>query len=80
MNYSIKSISPEATGFTIDEKTGKISIAENSLSTIGAIYNINVMVSNEYGSEEFPEAYTVTVVDLLTLSIPQLQLCSSRNL
>ena len=65
MNYSIKSISPEATGFTIDEKTGKISIAENSLSTIGAIYNINVMVSNEYGSAEFPEAYTVTVVDFI---------------
>lgn len=65
MVYSIKSISPEATGFTIDEKNGKISIAENSLSTIGAIYNIDVMVSNEYGSAEFPGAYTVTVVDFI---------------
>lgn len=65
MSYSIKSVSPEASGFTIDEKTGKISIAENSLSTIGAIYNIDVTVSNEYGSAEFPEVYKVTVVDFI---------------
>lgn len=65
MSYSIKSVSPEASGFTIDEKTGKISIAENSLSTIGAIYNVDVTVSNEYGSEEFPEVYKVTVVDFI---------------
>lgn len=65
MVYSIKSVSPEVTGFTIDEKTGKISIAENSLSTIGTVYNVDVMVSNEYGSTEFPKAYTVTVVNFI---------------
>ncbi len=65
MVYSIKSVSPEVTGFTIDEKTGKISIAENSLPTIGTVYNVDVMVSNEYGSTEFPKAYTVTVVNFI---------------
>ena len=30
MTYAIKSVTPEAIDFTIDETTGKISLAENS--------------------------------------------------
>nr|WP_241217537.1 surface glycan-binding family protein [Bacteroides gallinarum] len=65
MTYAIKSITPEATGFTIDEKTGKISLAENSPLNIDNVYKIDVTVTNEYGSTDFAEAYTVTIVDFI---------------
>lgn len=65
MTYAIKSITPEATGFTIDEKTGKISLAENSPLNINNVYKIDVTVTNEYGSTDFAEVYTVTIVDFI---------------
>ena len=65
MIYSIKSVTPEVTGFTIDETTGKISLAENSSLAIGNIYKIDVTVANEYGTTDFAEAYTVTIVDFI---------------
>ena len=63
MTYAIKSVTPEAIGFTIDETTGKISLAENSPLEINQVYKIDVTVTNEYGSTDFVEAYTVTIVD-----------------
>lgn len=65
MTYAIKSITPEATGFTIDETTGKISLAENSPLNIDNVYKIDVTVTNEYGSTDFAKAYTVTIVDFI---------------
>ena len=65
MTYAIKSVTPEVAGFTIDETTGKISLAENSTLEIGNVYKIDVTVTNEYGSADFAEAYTVTIVDYI---------------
>ena len=65
--YTIKSITPEISGFTIDAATGKISIAENTLTQIGNVYEVDVTVTNEYGTSDFPKAYIVTVVDLIRL-------------
>lgn len=69
--YAIKSITPEISGFTIDATTGKITIAENVLTTIGNIYKIDVTVTNEYGNADFPEAYIVTVVDFIAPIVPE---------
>lgn len=69
--YAIKSITPEISGFTIDATTGKITIAENVLATIGNIYKIDVTVTNEYGNADFPEAYIVTVVDFIAPIVPE---------
>lgn len=65
MTYAIKSVTPEAIDFTIDETTGKISLAENSPLEINQVYKIDVTVTNEYGSTDFVEAYTVTIVDYI---------------
>lgn len=65
MTYAIKSVTPEAIGFTIDETTGKISLAENSPLEINQVYKIDVTVTNEYGSTDFVEVYTVTIVDYI---------------
>lgn len=69
--YAIKSITPEISGFTIDATTGKITIAENVLTTIGNIYKVDVTVTNEYGNADFPEAYIVTVVDFIAPIVPE---------
>lgn len=69
--YAIKSITPEISGFTIDATTGKITIAENVLATIGNIYKVDVTVTNEYGNADFPEAYIVTVVDFIAPIVPE---------
>lgn len=66
ITYAIKKITPEITGITIDEKTGKIIIAENNLSTVGNVYKIDVTATNEYGSADFAEAYEITVIDFIT--------------
>lgn len=68
--YAIKSITPKVAGITIDEKTGKISIAENSLSPVGATYKIDVTANNEYGSADFLEAYAVTAIDFINPIAP----------
>lgn len=71
MTYAIKSVTPEAIGFTIDETTGKISLAENSPLEINQVYKIDVTVTNEYGSTDFVEAYTVTIVDFISPIQPE---------
>lgn len=65
MTYAIKSVTPKAIGFTIDETNGKISLAENNQLEVGKVYKIDVTVTNEYGSGDFPEAYTVTITDYI---------------
>ncbi len=69
--YTIKSITPEISGFTIDAATGKISIAENTLTQIGNVYEVDVTVTNEYGTSDFPKAYIVTVVDFINPIDPE---------
>lgn len=69
--YTIKSITPEISGFTIDAATGKISIAENTLTQIGNVYEVDVTVTNKYGTSDFPKAYIVTVVDFINPIDPE---------
>ena len=69
--YTIKSITPEISGFTIDAVTGKISIAENTLTQIGNVYEVDVTVTNKYGTSDFPKAYIVTVVDFINPIDPE---------
>lgn len=69
--YTIKSITPEISGFTIDAATGKISIAENTLTQIGNVYEVDVTVTNEYGTSDFSKAYIVTVVDFINPIDPE---------
>lgn len=65
ITYAIKSIIPEVAGITIDAQTGKISVAENSLPTVGSVYKVDVTATNEYGSTDFAEAYEITVIDFI---------------
>lgn len=63
LKFSIKSITPETTAFSIDEATGKISLpADNQLPVSDTPYVFNITVSNIYGSNNFDAVYSVQVV------------------
>lgn len=63
LKFTIKSVTPETTAFTIDEATGQISISEdNTLEISETPYVFNITVSNAYGSSDFEAVYSVKIV------------------
>lgn len=63
LKFSIKSVTPESTAFTIDEATGQISVpAGNSLEISETPYVFNITASNTYGSKDFEAIYSVKIV------------------
>lgn len=72
LKYAIKSVNPATTVFTIDQATGKISLAENNgLEKSETPYVIDITVSNIYGSTEFTEAYSIKIVEYTAPIIPE---------
>lgn len=65
--YSIESISPASDKFTIDAKTGVISVAEGHGFKSGEAYTLSVRVKNDYSTEGvlFSNVFTLNVVDYI---------------
>lgn len=63
LKYALKSVAPDnAAGITIDEHTGVLTFPANDQSPIDQTYTVSVTVSNDYGSMDFEDVYSFTVV------------------
>lgn len=63
LKYTIKSVTPETSVFTIDEATGQISVPEGHTLPISETpYVFNITVSNTYGSSNFEAIYSAKIV------------------
>ncbi|OUN78529.1 hypothetical protein B5G09_03700 [Alistipes sp. An54] len=57
--------SPETDLIKIDPATGVISVDEGNDLQVGAVYTLDLTVTNSFGSTDFDGAYTLTVVDYI---------------
>ncbi|WP_273372393.1 surface glycan-binding family protein [Alistipes megaguti] len=57
--------SPETDLIKIDPATGVISVDEGNNLQVGAVYTVDLTVTNSFGSTDFDGAYTLTVVDYI---------------
>jgi len=65
--FTIKSVTPETTAFSIDAATGEISLPEgHTLEPSTTPYIFTITASNIYGSTDFEEAYAVTISEYVT--------------
>ena len=71
IKYEIKSIvrngteTVSDTPISIDATTGVISVADKNTLPVGDTYTVSVKVTNTYGSTDFDNIYTITVVDFI---------------
>ena len=62
LSYQIKSISPETDAISINEQTGVITLAANSGLEIGNSYKVSVTATNQYGTKDFENVFTINSV------------------
>lgn len=62
LSYHIKSISPETDAISINEQTGVITLAANSGLEIGNSYKVSVTATNQYGTKDFENVFTINSV------------------
>lgn len=62
LTYTIKSVTPENTMVTIDPTTGVITLDAGNTLEIGNICEVSVTATNQYGSTDFDNVYTMTIV------------------
>ena len=63
VKFAIKSVTPEASAFVIDETTGQISLpAGHTLPVSTEPYVFTITVSNIHGSNDFEAAYAASIV------------------
>lgn len=65
LTYAIKSVSPTSSSVAIDPVTGVITLAANNQMEIGTTCEVSVTVTNQYGSTDFENAYTMTIVEFI---------------
>lgn len=67
LTFTIKSVTPETTAFSIDAATGEISLPEgHSLTASNTPYVFTITASNTYGSTDFEDVYAVTISNYVT--------------
>lgn len=67
LKYVIKSVAPDnAVGITIDEHTGVLTFPETDQSALDQTYTVSVTVSNDYGSMDFEDVYSFTVIAFIS--------------
>ena len=62
LTYALKSVTPATDAISIDAQTGVISLAENNSLAIGDKYDIAVTVTNQYGTADFDNVFTMNIV------------------
>lgn len=64
--YALKSVSPDnSVGITINSATGKINFPETAQTAIGDTYTVSVSATNAYGTTDFDDVLTFTVIDFI---------------
>lgn len=66
LKYSIRGTSPETSEVTIDGTTGTLSLPEGHTLEAGTEIAVSVTAENKYGSSDFDNAYTISVVAYVT--------------
>lgn len=64
--WAIKEVTPATDQFTIDPATGVISLAKDNGLPIESSYALDLSVTNQYGTADFVEAYSVKIVAFIT--------------
>lgn len=62
LTYSIKSISPANAPVTIHPETGVITLSKDNTLPIGEECKVSVTVSNNFGSADFENVFTINIV------------------
>lgn len=65
LKYSIKSVTPAESSVTIDHTTGVISVSAAHKIPIGTVCAVSVTATNDYGSKDFDDIYTINSVDYI---------------
>lgn len=67
LSYAIKSVSLEdAEAYvSINPSTGVISLAKDNSLEIGDVCNVSISVTNQYGTSDFDNVYTFTIIDFI---------------
>lgn len=63
--YAIKSVNPASSYITINPTTGVITLAANNNLEIGTTCEISVTATNQYGSTDFDQVYTMSIVEFI---------------
>lgn len=73
LKFSIKSITPEASAFCIDETTGQISLPEGHTLPVSSTitYVFTITASNAYGSTDFEDIYSAQITDYIAPIDPE---------
>lgn len=66
LTYKVKSVSPNNDiGITVDPSTGEIMFPKTDKTQIGDSYTVSLSVSNDFGSADFNDVFTFTVIEFL---------------
>lgn len=65
LTYAIKSIEPENSSISIDPTTGVITVAANNNLAVGTTCNISITATNQYGTKDFDNIYTMNIVEFI---------------
>lgn len=65
LKFDIKSVVPACDWIKVDPATGVLTIAEGNDLSIGDRYVVSMIATNKYGSKDFEDVYTITVVDYI---------------
>ena len=65
LKYSVRSVSPEDPGITVDESTGVLHFPGSSETEVGDTYTVSLTVANDYGTTDFDDVYTFTVISFI---------------
>lgn len=66
LTFALKGVSPDnAVGITINPATGAVSFPETDKTSVGDIYKVSISATNEYGTMDFDEALTFTVINFI---------------
>ena len=66
LQYSIKSVSPDnAVNISVDPSSGVLTFPAGSVAEVGDKYTVSLTVSNDYGTKDFDDVFTFTVIGFL---------------
>ena len=66
LRFALKEVKPDnAIGITVDEGTGVIRFPETPDAQVGNTYSVSLTVTNAYGSKDFDDVFTYSVIAFL---------------
>ena len=65
LRFSLKEVKPSNPGITVDDASGVIRFPETSEVNIGDTFTVSVTATNKYGSKDFDEVFSFSVIAFL---------------